>query len=149
MATTPTSILSLRYGAATTISGSVASVALDANVAELFTLPTGFGDMLIELVHVGLGTFSGAYVAPAPAYDGPVFGIYGSDGVLKDIIGSMRWVHYGTASARPTLAAFIAPQWRVLIRQNERFYVNIPISAGAGVTGSVDIVARGVRLKQA
>lgn len=149
MATTPLTIRSLRYGAATTISASVSSVALDAIVNEIFTMPAGFGDMLIEYVFADIDTLSGAYVAPAPAYDGLNFSIYDSNGALADSIGASRFVNYGTSSTRPYLASTVNPDFRMLIRQNERFHISAPIIAGAGVTATVFFLARGIRLKQA
>lgn len=149
MATTSTTVRSNRRDPAEcTIGATVTGVALDATVLEFFRLPTNFGDLLIRTLMCDVTALSGAYVAPAPAFDGALFAVYDPNSFV-DCLAAVRWVNYSTASARPQLAATFEFQHPALVRQNELIAVQMPIMAGAGVTGSVDLFVRGVRLRQA
>jgi len=127
--------------------GAVSSVAFDAAIVEAFVFPAGFGQLLVENIQAIITGFSGAYVAPAPAFDGCNFDIQSQDATTTiDFLGSSRFVHIGTASGRPTLAAFIDCQRRTVIRQSDRIIVGAPVLAGAGVTGNVILYVRGERI---
>jgi len=148
MAVTALIAASNRYGSDYALRGDTSTVALDAVVAEYFTLPTGFGSLLIKNCIFQLSALSGAYVAPAPAYDGVMCFIVSSDGsTWVDNIGSMRYVHIGTSSARPTLSVSFDLNHPTLLRLGERLVVTSPVLAGAGVTGTVTVVIRGARFQ--
>lgn len=127
---------------------AVSSVALDASVLEFFTLPVGFGQLLVESIEGLVTSLSGAYVAPAPAFDGMEFTVQSADASTTiDLLGAVRFVHAGTASARPTLVAQLDLQRRTIVRQNDRFVLSAPVIAGAGVTGTVALYVRGERIQ--
>lgn len=142
-----------RYGPNVMLSVSVPTIALDAQVNEFFQLPTGFGDILIRRIVGTVGTFSGAYVAPAPAFDGLHFYITDDQGgTTYDFLGSARFVHMGTTSARPVLNAYLEHFERTLLRgsgMRERLYIQAPILAGAGVTGTIVCNIMGQRINTA
>lgn len=150
MATTTLSIRSNRFRNRAYLLGAVSSVALDAAIQENFILPTSpvFGQLLIESLIVSVGTFSGAYVAPAPAYDG--FEVVVQDGTNRiDIVGASRFVHTSTISARPVLTAWFDLQNPTLMRQSDILQVQGAILAGAGVTGAISLGVRGIRFDTA
>lgn len=150
MATTTLAINSNRQRNNTFLRAAVATVAVDAEVVERFVLPTGFGQCLVESVQALVSSLSGAYVAPAPAFDGAQFTILGSDATaIVDFFGASRFVNAGTTSARPTLAVYIDLNRRVLIRQQDIIQVNMPIIAGAGVTAVISCYIRGERIMTA
>lgn len=138
--------VSNRWGNQSFLKNDATTVAADAQINEFFTLPVGFGNLLIREVVGTISTFSGAYVAPAPAYDGFSFYIANAAVAEQDYLGAVRYVHAGTVSARPTLVAGIEFVHSRLLRQDERFYVTSPIIAGAGVTVTVTCRLLGVRI---
>lgn len=128
----------------------VASVPLDAMVAETFFLPVGFGQLHIKFVGVLLGLFTGTYVAPAPAYDGAEVYILSSDLSTRiDGIGAKNWTNVGTITARPQLSCSFDMQNFVLMRQSDRITITAPIMAGAGITGTLQVTIRGRRMMTA
>lgn len=143
---TALTVVSNRLGGYVVLAATVTSVAADAAIAERFTLPSTFGDLLIYAVESEIGAFSGAYVAPAPAYDGSRFRLI--DGALAtiDFLGSARFVHYSTASARPMLTSWLDLQNTTVLRGNEELLISAPVLAGAGVTVTVVCRLRGLRL---
>lgn len=149
MAITTLAISSNRLGATTVLFADTTSVALDAAISESYILPTAprFGALLIETILIQISGLSGAYVAPAPAYDGAGVRLLSPDGAtLQDVVGSYRFVNVLTQTARPALHAWIDPERRVLMRQQELLTVYGPVLAGAGVTGIVTCIVRGTRL---
>lgn len=147
MATTALTNQSNRFQSESYLTSEVAAVALDAGVAEAFILPNGFGQLLVSRISADVLSFSGAYVAPAPAFDGAQIQIQSQDGSTRiDNLGSSRFVHIGTVSARPWLSAYIEYLRYALVRQADRFVVVLPILAGAGVTGTVRFAVTGVRI---
>lgn len=150
MATTTMTVLSNRRQDIACVVGTVTSVPLDAVMNEFFRLPVAFGDLICESVETELHTFSGAYVAPAPAYDGHRISVIDQNVTsVCDWIGTERFVHEATASTRPVLAVWLDLQNKVLVRQNEYINVSAPILAGAGVTATLILRCRGRRLRQA
>lgn len=132
------------------LEASSASVALDAIVFETFRLPTGFGQLIVKAATCLIGSLSGAYAAPAPAYDGIELYVLSSDLSTRiDLIGSVRFVNSGTISARPQLTIWIDLNNHVLVRQSDRFAIQAPVLAGAGVTGTVALRVRGRRIQTA
>lgn len=148
MATTTLTLRANRSGSTVYLGTSVASVALDATVDENFILPVGFGDLLIQTVRLTISSLSGAYVAPAPAYDGFVCSI-GSvvAGDVADLVCARRFVNTLTQTGRPVLDIVYDVVRVVLCRQNERIQVAAPLLAGAGVTGTVSCAVRGIRTR--
>ena len=129
---------------------SLGSVALDAQVTEKFVLPGTFGQLILEHVMFYITGLSAAYVAPAPAYDGVLCEIQSADGsTVIDSVGTSRFVHSGTSSARPTLSAYFDMYNRTIVRQQDRVVVSAPVIAGAGATGTVGIYLRGKRIMTA
>lgn len=147
MATTAMTLISQRYGGDACCAGTVTSVPLDAAMGELFTLPAGFGDMLVKFFEVELGALSGSYVAPTPAYEGMRLKVTDPTTTSVDILGAFRFVHYSTSSARPALTISRDLNRPVLFRQTERIQIDAPILAGAGVTGNVVCRIVGLRLR--
>lgn len=147
MATTTLSLNSNRLFDYSFLRATLASVALDAQVAEAFVLPVGFGQLLINAAAFFITSLSGAYVAVAPATEGCQMDVQSADASTTiDFVGSARFVHGGTASTRPTLVASFDLQNIVLMRQQDRILVSAPIIAGAGVTGTVGLYLRGRRI---
>lgn len=138
---------SSRFGADGYLAVGATSVPADAQINEFFTLPASFGDILMRSVVASISTFSGAYVAPAPAFDGFSFYIADASVAEQDYLGAVRYVHAGTASARPTLVGHIEFLQPRLFRTVERLYVTSPVIAGAGVTVSVTCRIMGLRLR--
>lgn len=136
-----------RFGPNVMLSVSVPLIAADAQINEFFQLPAGYGDVLIRRVVGAISTFSGAYVAPAPAYDGLHFYVTDSQGgTTYDFIGSGRFVHMGSAV---TLNVSIECFERTLLRGSgtrERLYIQAPILGGAGVTVTVNCQIFGQRI---
>lgn len=148
MATSTLAILANRLGGHVLLGKAVTGVAVDAPVAENFVLPTGFGDLYVDMVNASLSALSGAYVAPAPAFDGFNFGILSSDAATQqDYLGDARWTNVSTSSARPIFAATVDPNQRTIYRQGELLIVTAPIIAGAGVTATITVLMRGLRLR--
>lgn len=137
-------IRSNRLGSVVLLALDVTSVPLDAEVTEDFTLPAGFGDFWVDFVEAGISAFSGAYLAPAPAYDGIGIAIY-SAGAVVDILGDRRFVNVGSQSARPVLNTSMELYRRTIFRQTETITISTAILAGAGVTGTVSLRMRGLR----
>lgn len=136
-----------RFGSQVSLEGSALTVALDAQVNEAFTLPTGFGDLLIRSVSASVEDLSGAYVAPAPAFDGPWLYLTDARAItIVDSLAHVRFVNYGTGTARPKLGITIEFQWYRLMRRDEQLFVRMPIIAGAGVTGSIVVRMMGSRI---
>lgn len=130
------------------LKASEASIAVDAVINRTYTLPAGFGDLLMETWEAELHTLSGAYVAPAPNFDG--FRLASTSTAAStdaDILGSRQWVNEGTVSARPELTTFVDLHNKVLIRQDETLVLRAPIIGGAGVTATIAIRIRGLRLR--
>lgn len=148
MATTNLVLASNRFLARVLLTGSSAAVPADAAISENFRLPAGFGDLALESAEASIAGFSGAYVAPAPAFDGARLGITDSvAATVQDIVGSTRFVNAGTASGRPELYTVVELFHLTIFRQAELMNVAVAILAGAGVTVSVNLRIRGVRLK--
>jgi len=148
MATTTLTLVSNRLGAHVSLVGTVTTVAADAQINERFILPVGFGDLWIRALKAVVFSFSGAYVAPAPAYDGLGMGIIDSaEAATADELLAERFVHSGTSSTRPTLSISKELFSYRIFRQAERAYVQAPILAGAGVTVSVQCFLMGLRTK--
>lgn len=150
MATTSLTLNSNRLFDTAFLRGALASVALDAQVAEAFVLPTGFGQLIIVHATFSIVSLSGAYVAVAPATEGVQIDVQSSDAsTTVDSFGSARFVHAGTSSTRPTLTASFDLQNVILMRQADRILVSAPIIAGVGVTGTVVLYLRGRRIMTA
>lgn len=143
-------IASNRYGPNSFLIAGATGVAADASLSEFFTLPPGYGDLLIKRAGVIISNFSGAYVAPAPAYDGVRFEIVDSSGsTTYDMLGASRFVHVGTVAARPVLSVVIEFDERCLMGRLDRLYIFAPVLAGAGVTADVSCRLTGVRINSA
>lgn len=150
MATTDLSVRSNRLFSDSSLQGNSTLVALDANVAELFRVPAGYGSILVKSAIVQISALSGAYAAPTPAYDGVMVYVVSPDSsTWVDNIGVMRFVNNGTSSARPVLSASFDLNNHTLVRMFELIVVTCPIIAGAGVTGTVSLVIRGQRFQTA
>lgn len=147
MAVTQLVLQSNRWLDKSHLSGSVSAVAIDAAVGETFQLPEGFGQLLVERMFVSIDTLSGAYVAPAPAYDGvAVYLVDSSINTAIDTLYTMRFVNTSTQTTRPALTTCVEFWTPVLVRQREAFQVNAPILAGAGITARVVLRATGRRI---
>lgn len=150
MATTTLTLNSNRLFDTAFLRGNLASVALDAQIAEAFILPSGFGQLIIVHCTFSVFSLSGAYVAVAPATEGVQVDVQSADASTTiDSFGSARFVHAGTSSARPTLTASFDLQNVILMRQQDRILVSAPVLAGAGVTGTVQLYLRGRRIMTA
>jgi len=141
-------LITNRYQSDVYLQASANAVPLDALVNEFYTLPAGFGQLLIRSVGGNVEQLSGAYVAPAPAYDGLSFYLADAAGATMDTLAAERFVHSGTSSTRPTLQVVkeLVGQRR-LMRQSDRLYITAPILAGAGVTGVVVCRLMGLRIQ--
>lgn len=146
MAVTAMTRLSNRERNRHTLSGTVTGVAFDAVILEQFTLPAGFGDLWLDMAMCDLGAFSAA--GSVGSDDGPLITVYGSDGLIKDVIGTARWTIYTSNSGRNNYAQLFDLNNRVLVRADDRITVQNRIAAAAGVTGTVDLFVRGIRLRQ-
>lgn len=145
MALTPLVIASNRLLNEVFLGASVTLVPADAAINERFSLPGGFGDLALHYAECTLSAFSGAYVAPAPAYDGAKIGIIDSQQVSNiDSIGAGRFVHY---SSPVTLIAAVELYRRTVFRLADQMICSAPIVAGAGVTVTLTCRVRGIRLK--
>lgn len=144
MALTTLVLASNRFLSEVFLTNNVGSVAADAAILERFQLPTGFGNLALSYVEAVVGNFSGAYVAPAPAYDGLKVSIVdGTNTTVVDSLGSGRFVHgYSGPSLFVTFELFR----RTVLRQGEQLRITAPILAGAGVTVAVTCALRGIRL---
>lgn len=148
MALTTLAIRSNRLLSAVMLDGSVSAVAIDAAFSERFILPAGFGDLLIELIEASVASFSGAYVAPAPAYDGVKFAILDQNAADNvDVVGAQRYVLGSQVTTTPQLFAVYELFRNTVLRQGEQIQVNSPALAGSGVTATVRLRIRGVRIK--
>lgn len=128
---------------------AVAAVAVDAQSAEIFTLPSGFGDLWMEHINVQVSGLSGDQVASTDK-DGMRIRILSSDATqVVDSVGSVRFVGAGGTAARPNLNAYIELYRFCLVRQGEQIQCIVPVLAGAGVTATVTCSVRGIRMKQA
>lgn len=147
---TQLNIRSNRYGPNSFLSVGVGGVAVDSSVSEFFTLPPGYGDLLVKRVGATISNFSGAYVAPAPAFDGFEFNISDTTGGSGyDIMGAVRFVHRGTQTARPVFTAVLELDERALFGRLDRLYVLAPVIGGAGVTVDLTCFVLGIRINTA
>lgn len=128
------------------LQGSVSSVALDANVAETFVPPQEVGDLYVYQCSVRTGALSGAYAAPGYTPVGVYVSVISPD-LLNDVdhIGSTEFL--ARRSANVILAGTMNPQFPILVRRNERFGVLFPAVGAAGVTATVVIEVRAMRLQ--
>lgn len=139
-----------RIGAHVSLEGNALTVAADAQINQAFTLPVGFGNLLIRSISATLEDLSGAYVAVAPATEGTWLYLADSRAItIVDSLAHLRLVNFGTATARPKLGATIEFYSRRLMRRDEQLFIRMPILAGAGVTVSIVCRMMGLRTQTA
>jgi len=142
--------LSNRNGPLSALGATATTVPVDAAVSEFFTLPAGYGDLLIIGMNAAISSLSGAYVPPTPLRDGPWFTITDSQGITTlDSLGSVEWTHASTSATRPLLVANIELFRPRVLLLGERLYITSPIIGGAGVTASVQCRLTGQRINTA
>jgi len=137
-----------RFGAQVSLEGSALTVAADAQINEAFTLPAGFGSLLIRSLSASLEDLSGAYVAVAPATESTWLYLSDSRAItIVDSLAHLRLRNFGTATARPKLGATVEFQTSRLMRRDEQIFIRMPIMAGAGVTVSIICRVMGTRIE--
>lgn len=150
MATTTLALRNNRRLNEVVLSANIASVAIDAQVAENFALPNGFGDLWIHMIEAQMSAMSANKVDSTHQAEGFSCEIISSDtSTLVDMLGAYRWVARGGTAARPILMTTFDPERSVLLRQQELLQIVAPITAGAGATATIACTVRGIRYRQA
>lgn len=142
MALTAMTLRSERWLDEVTVTGSIVNVG-GADVAELFSLPLGLGDVAImEAIVVGsdIATVVAGSTNPSVRID-----ILSPDGASAvDIVGVFRWWPIAVAA----VAAYVSPDPLVLWKQDERLRISsVEFDTNASPTGDLSITVKCVRVR--